>query len=220
MSYDQESALARRLEACYSGAVFDVLRAMGYPRQVLPHGIRPLDAQKKLAGPVYTVAGHINHYLSDHETLIRWTDFLSRAPSGSVVICQPHDSALSHMGELSAETLHFRGVRGYIVDGGCRDTEFILQLGFPVFCRYATPADIVGRWSIDVFGEPITIGIVTIRTGDYVLADRDGVVILPSEIAGDVVTRTEEVMQTENLVRVAILAGTDPKEAYLKFGKF
>ena len=124
------------------------------------------------------------------------------------------------MGELSAETLNFRGVRGYVVDGGCRDTDFILELGFPVFCSFTTPKDIVGRWVPDRFGEPLTIGEVTIRSGDYLLADRDGVVIIPGSMVNEVVSKTEEVLQTENTVRTAILAGMDPQEAYLKFGKF
>jgi regulator of RNase E activity RraA len=124
------------------------------------------------------------------------------------------------MGELSAETLNFRGIRGYVVDGGCRDTDFILELGFPVFCSFNTPKDIVGRWVPDRFGEPITIGEVTIASGDYLLADRDGVVIIPAKLVDEVVSKTEQVLQTENKVRTAILAGMDPQEAYLKFGKF
>ena len=109
---------------------------------------------------------------------------------------------------------------GYVVDGRCRDTEFILEQGFRVFCNLNTPADIVARWMPERFGEPVTIGDVTICTGDYLLADRDGVVIIPGRIAADVVARTEQVLQTENKVRTAILGGMDPQEAYLKFGKF
>ena len=124
------------------------------------------------------------------------------------------------MGELSAETMAHRGVRGYIVDGGCRDADYILRFGFKVFCRYFTPKDIVGRWLPETFEEPIDIGNVEIRTGDYVLADRDGVVIIPSEMAADVIQKTEEVMRTENLVRKAILEGVDPQEAYKKYGRF
>lgn len=212
--------LADRLEACYSGAVYDVLRAMGHPNQVLPSTIRPVETERKLAGRVWTVRGHIDEALDDHETLLQWTRLLSRAPAGHVVICQPQDSTLSHMGELSAETLQLRGVRGYIVDGGCRDSAFIARIGFRVFCRYFTPRDIVGRWVADAFGEPIEIGGVTIRTGDYVMADRDGIVIVPGEMAEEVVSRTEEVLRTENLVRTAILGGADPEQAYLEFGKF
>ena len=124
------------------------------------------------------------------------------------------------MGELSSETLTLRGVRGYVVDGGCRDSEFILKIGFPVWCRYFTPVDIVGRWVADGFGQPITIGSVTIGTGDYVFADRDGVVVIPSPLTEEVATKTEAVMGTENKVRKAILDGVDPQEAYQKYGKF
>jgi regulator of RNase E activity RraA len=72
----------------------------------------------------------------------------------------------------------------------------------------------------DRFGEPVTIGGVTISSGDWLLADRDGVVIIPGKIAQEVVTKTEQVLSTESKVRSAILGGMDPQEAYLKFGKF
>jgi regulator of RNase E activity RraA len=212
--------LAERLERCYSGAVYDVLREMGMPDQVLPPAIRPLDPGRPLAGSLFTVSGHLDAARDAHQTLLEWTRLLSIAPRGCVVICQPNDSTLSHMGELSSETLLHRGVRGYIVDGGCRDSAFILKSGFRVWCRYYTPKDIVGRWVLDSTGEPITIGDVTIRTGDYVMADRDGVVIIPGEKTVEVVTRVEEVLRTENKVRTAILRGVDPQEAYLKYGKF
>jgi 4-hydroxy-4-methyl-2-oxoglutarate aldolase len=89
-----------------------------------------------------------------------------------------------------------------------------------VFCSFATPADIGARWIPDAFGAPVTIGAVTIATGDYVLADADGAVIVPQAIAEAAVARTEEVVGTENAVRSAILAGMDPQAAYLKYGKF
>ncbi|MBP8296264.1 MAG: RraA family protein [Burkholderiales bacterium] len=209
-----------RLRRCYSGAIHDVLRAMGHERCVLPPSIRPLDATKKVAGPVWTVSGHIDRNQPAHETLLGWTTLLSRAPAGHVVVCQPQNHEIALMGELSAETLKNKGVLGYVVDGGCRDTEFILELGFPVFHAFFTPSDIVGRWIPDRFAEPVTIGEVTIRTGDYVLGDRDGVVVIPAELAEEAVTRTEAVAQTENLVREAIRGGMDPVDAYLKYRKF
>jgi len=212
--------LTERLGACYSGALHDTLRELGRRNCVLPHDIVPLVPSHKLAGRVFTVEGHLEPGLDGHETLLRWTEFLSIAPKNSVVLCQPNDSTIAHMGELSAETLQFRGVRGYIVDGGCRDTEFILRMGFPVFHRYTTPCDVVGVWVPDRYGEAIEIGGVAIASGDYVFADRDGVVIIPEDMADETVTHVEKMMQTENLVRKAILDGVDPKEAYLKFGKF
>lgn len=211
---------AERLEKCYSGAVYDVLRALGYPNQVLPHSIRPLLPERNLAGRIYTISGHARPDLGGHETLLAWTEMLSLAPRGSVVMMQPDDSTMAHMGELSSETMNLRGIRGYVVDGGCRDSAFIRRIGFRVFCRYFTPVDIVGRWQAEIFGEPIVIGGVTIHTGDYVIADFDGVVIIPAAFIGEVTMQAEKVLCTENLVRKAILEGVDPKEAYLRHGKF
>ena len=212
--------LTARLAALYTGAVHDVLRAMGHDNCVLPPSLRPLAATLKVAGPVWPVSGRIDRTKSPHETLIGWTTVLSKAPAGHVVVCQPNHQEVAMMGELSAETLKNKGVLGYVVDGGCRDTDFILQLGFPVFHTFFTPSDIVARWIPDHFGEPATIGSVTIRGGDYILGDRDGLVVIPKEMAEEAVRRTEEVALTENKVRDAIRGGMDPVDAYLKYGKF
>lgn len=215
-----DDALTERLQRCYTGAVHDVLRAMGHDNCVLPSALRPLDPALKLAGRVWTVSGRIDRTRSAHETLLGWTTLLSKAPPGHVVVCQPNNHEVALMGELSAETLRDKGVRGYVVDGGCRDTDFILALGFPVFHAFFTPSDIAARWLPDHYGEPVTIGGVTLCTGDYILGDRDGLVVLPAALAEEAITRTEGVALLENKVRDAIRGGMDPVDAYLKFGKF
>lgn len=212
--------LSARLEKAYGGVVFDTLREMGEPTCLLPHEIKPIRQDMKIAGPAFTVSGHLEHGLDPHETLLRWTGFLSKAPRGHVVVCQPNDHTIAHMGELSAETLQLRGVKGYVVDGGSRDTGFVLKIGFPVFCRYLTPRDVAGTWVPDEFGGAITIGSVKIEDGDYIFADIDGVIRIPARLVEAVADRVEEAMGTENLVRKAILAGEDPQKAYLEYGKF
>ena len=220
MSTNTDEALAARLRACYSGAVHDVLRAMGFERVVLPPSIKAIDPATRLAGPVWTVAGHFDRTKSRDETLLAWCTLLSKAPSGHVVVCQPHNHEIALMGELSAQTLKARGVLGYVVDGGSRDTELVLAQGFTVFCAFLTPADIVERWIPDRFGEPVTIGDVTIATGDFLLGDRDGVVAIPRRVVDAVLTRTEEVVATESEMRRALIGGMDPVEAYRRYGKF
>lgn len=209
------------IEGAYSGAVYDVLRAMGYPNQALPHEILPLKTGMQVCGPIFTVEGHPDPAIDGHESLLQWTAMLSKAPSGHVVMCQPNDSVMAHMGELSAETFHLRGVLGYIVDGGCRDTDFIEKIGFKVWYKYTTPVDVVGRWKAETFGEPINIGGVKIHSGDVVFADRDGIVVIPQGVVDEVVKKVEEVLNTENKVRTAIVKeGWDPQKAYLEYGKF
>ena len=215
-----EEQILSILESAYSGAVYDAMRELGLDEGILPNDIQPIDPNIPLVGKVWTCSGGIVAGISQDESLLSWTGMLSAAPSGSVVVCQPNDSTIAHMGELSAETLKFRGVKGYIVDGGNRDTDFILKLGFPVFCRYLTPSDIVERWIVQTMGEPITIGDVEIRTGDFIVADRDGAVLIPAAAASDVANRVDDVMNTENELRNMILSGMDPQEAYLKFRRF
>lgn len=217
---DHQDDFGDRLEKCYSGAVYDVLRAMGRPDQILPRTIRPLDPTRPLAGKIFTISGHVDHAVDGHTTLLEWTRMLSKAPGGSVVVCQPNDDTLAHMGELSAETFVYKGVRGYLCDGGCRDTVRILETGLRVWFRYHTPRDVVGRWVPDGFEDPVVMGGVLIRTGDYLMADRDGALVIPGEIIGEVVEKVEEVLRTENKVRTAILNGIDPVEAYLRHRKF
>ncbi len=212
--------LTERLSNCYTGAVHDVLRMMGVDDTVLPPDIKAIAPGTRLAGPVWTVAGHLDRTKTRDQCLLGWCTLLARAPSGHVAVCQPNNREVALMGELSAQTLAARGVLGYVVDGGSRDTDLVLAQGFPVFCAFLTPADIVERWIPDRFGEPVTIGAVTIRTGDYLLGDRDGVVIVPHDLAEEVVKRTEDVVATESEMRKALIGGMDPVAAYQKFGKF
>jgi len=213
-------SLGARLERCYTAAVHDVMRSRGFADFVLPSDIRSLSVGTRIAGKAFTLRGHVDPTIVPHDTYLAWTRFLGEAPAGTISICQPNNRTVAHMGELSAETLTRRGVKGYIVDGGCRDTAFIRRLGFPVWCRYATPADIVGFWLPEGFGEPIVIGSVTIRTGDFLLADDDGVIAIPAAHAEEIVGETEDVMGRENQVRKAILEGMEPQQAYLTYRKF
>ena len=212
--------LTQRLAACYTGAVHDVLRALGVENCVLPHLIKAIAPGTRLAGPVWTVSGHIDRTKTRDETLLAWCTLLSKAPPGRVIVCQPHTHEIALMGELSAQTLKARGVLGYVVDGGSRDTDLVLAQGFPVFCSFLTPADVVERWVADRYGEPVTIGAVTVSTGDYLLGDRDGVVIIPRALAEKAVAQAEEVVATESEMRQALISGMDPVEAYHKYGKF
>jgi 4-hydroxy-4-methyl-2-oxoglutarate aldolase len=212
--------LSARLARCYTGAVHDVLRIMGHENVVLPPAIKPIAPGTRLAGPAWTVAGHLDRTRTRHDTLLAWCTLLAKAPARHVIVCQPNTHEVALMGELSAHTLKARGVLGFVVDGGSRDTELVLEQGFPVFCAFLTPADIVARWIPDRFGEPVTIGAVTVTTGDYVLGDCDGVVIVPAALAHEVITRTEEVVATESDMRRALIDGMDPVAAYNKYGKF
>jgi 4-hydroxy-4-methyl-2-oxoglutarate aldolase len=213
-------SLSERLARCYTGVVHDVMRAMGLTAFVLPPDIRPILPDHTLAGPAFTVEGQVDPYADSHATLLAWTGLLSHARPGHVWVAQPNDHVVAHMGELSAETLKNKGVLGCVIDGGARDISFLLRIGFPAWCRFFTPRDIVGHWLPRAVDRDIRIGDVVIAPGDYMLGDRDGLIRVPQARAEEIAAAATAAMATESEVRKAILAGMDPQEAYRKYGKF
>lgn len=214
------AGLTARLEHCYTGVLHDVMRAMGLRDFTLPPELRPILPAQAMAGPVFTIDGIVDASADSHRTLLEWTGLLSKAPAGAVWVCQPNDRTVAHMGELSAETLKNKGIRGCLVDGFARDINFLIEMGFQTWCRGFTPRDIVGHWLPRAVGVPIRIGDVTLNPGDYLVADRDGAVCLPQARAAEIAGAAEAAISTENQVRTAILDGVDPQEAYLRHGKF
>ena len=209
-----------RLSKCYTGVIHDIMRDDGHKNFTLPSSIRPCKDKHILAGQIFTMEGSVDQTLDHHETLLAWTGFLSKAPKNKVVICQPNNHEVALMGELSAETLQLKGVRGYIVDGGARDLDFILKIDFPLWSSFYTPRDVVGYWKPTDFEKIIKIGDTIINNNDYVLADIDGVVIIPQKNIENILNRSENLINTENLVRKSIKEGMDPQEAYLKYSAF
>jgi 4-hydroxy-4-methyl-2-oxoglutarate aldolase len=106
------------------------------------------------------------------------------------------------------------------VDGGCRDVRFILEEGFPVFTRFVTPEDSTWRWQLRATQLPIVIGRVQIDPGDWIVGDDDGVVVVPSAVADDVLDEAESKAATETEVRAAVRQGVLPLEAYERYGTF
>jgi len=208
------------LQGVYTSVVHDVLRAMGRRDFTLPPRITPLQPELVLTGPAWTVEGQMVEGADAHRTLLDWTGLLSQAPGGHVWIAQPHNHVVAQMGELSAETLQRKGVLGAVMDGGLRDSGFITRLGFPCWRVFHTPRDVVGLWRPTAVAQPIMIDAVAVRAGDWLHGDSDGMVVIAAEILDEVIKKSVEAMQTESLVRRAILRGMDPQAAYLAHGKF
>ena len=208
------------LEGVYTSVIHDVMRAMGRRNFTLPPRITPLQPDTVLTGPAFTIEGRIDETADAHQTLLDWTGLLSQAPAGHIWVSQPHNQLVAQMGELSAETLHRKGVLGCVLDGGLRDANFILKLGFRSWRTFHTPRDVVGLWRPTAVNQPIIIGECLINPGDWLHGDRDGMVVIPAAHLDEVAEKGVTAMATESKVRRAILDGMDPQQAYLKYGKF
>jgi 4-hydroxy-4-methyl-2-oxoglutarate aldolase len=213
--------LARRFASVYTGALTDVLDRHGFLQQTLPPELAPLRARMQLAGPVYPILGrpHPNH---DYDTSIRLVlEMLGSVPPGHVAVYQTNDSASAHLGELSVTSLASRGCAGAVIDGGVRDADYILREDFPVFARYVTPQDCVPRWELLAHGEvTILVGGVRVAPGDWIVGDRDGLVIVPGARVDEILGEAEEKVATESEIRDSVRGGTLPLEAYELYGTF
>jgi 4-hydroxy-4-methyl-2-oxoglutarate aldolase len=214
--------LPRRFARIYTAAITDVMDEMGLQRQTLPSAIQPLTPDMRLAGYAFTARGrpHRGTPRDRDETLRRFLAMLGAVPADSVLVLAANDGVAAHFGELSAEWFRARRVRGAVIDGGTRDAAYLSRLRFPTFVRHRTPQDSVPRWRVQDWGQPLTIGGVRVALGDLIVADLDGVVVVPRRVAHEVATRCEKLVGTEDAVRKAVKRGMTPLAAYEKFGSF
>ena len=212
--------LSRRYRALYTGAVSDVLDRLGLRNQALPHYIMPLTLDMAVAGPAFTGQGYpvADVGNDDSDTRIRMLESIQ--PGTVSVWSSAGHFESAHWGEIMSNAARERGCTGAVVDGGLRDTRFILKMGFPVFCRFRCSASSIGRWEIKEWMVPITIGETIIHPDDFVFGDADGVVIIPKALTIEVLQKTEEIVQRENEMRAELAKGIPVSEVYKKYGKF
>jgi regulator of RNase E activity RraA len=215
-------SLPRRYARLPTAAITDVMDGMGLLRQTLPPDIQPLAPAMHAAGYAFPARGrpHRGSPRDRDQTLRRFLAMLGAVPADSVLVLAANDRAAAHFGELSAEWLRARRVRGAVIDGATRDAAAIARLRFPTFARYRTPQDSVPRWRVSDWGQPVTIGGVRVALGDVVVADLDGAVVVPRRVAQEVLQRCEALVGTDGAVRKGIRRGLTPLAAYEKFGAF
>jgi regulator of RNase E activity RraA len=100
----------------------------------------------------------------------------------------------------------------------CRDARSITALGYPVWCRGTLPLDCKGRTAVTAWRQPAVIGGLQVRPGDLVVADDDGVVVVPAELADETIRRALAKASKEHGLRDALEAGSTLRAAYDRFG--
>jgi regulator of RNase E activity RraA len=120
-------------------------------------------------------------------------------------------------GELISAACLNRRVVGVVTDGLARDTRKIRDLGFPVFCCGSLPTDVHGRLEVAFHGRPVEIDGVQIRPGDLIVADDDGVVIIPAEVESAVLKRCIEKYHEERRFLDAVSHGMGAEQAFGRF---
>ena len=217
-------------EKLYTPVVGDILDQMGHNHQFLPAAIRPLASQvptqlitsvkgdnwMKLAGYACTVLEN-DVYGVPKKPFGYMTEALDQLrPNEIYVATGAHNSAL--WGELLTASAKARGAVGAVVDGFARDTPMVLEQNFPVFCSGTWAQDSSVRTYVFDYRCDIEIGQVTIHDGDLVFGDVDGVLIIPKDVAEEVIEKALQKAATEKTMRKAVEQGMLVTDAFNKFG--
>jgi regulator of RNase E activity RraA len=152
--------------------------------RVMDMGMRPLWAPiPRIAGPAFPVRNEPADNLMLHIAI-------HRAPPGSVIVCQAGDSDYAQAGGNVCAWAQKRGVAGIVVDGVLRDVGESRDNRFPLFGRGIIPIP-AKRTKMGVLNGPITCGGVSVAPGDMVIADEEGIVVLPSAKAEEILKAAE-----------------------------
>lgn len=216
----ENTELCDRYEQLYTGLVADVLDSLGYKDQTMDPAISPIERSQTVAGVAFPAIGRCNRSVDHDMQIRRFLRMLGEAPENSCLVLNANANDSAQIGELTTKALAEQGCRGVISDSGIRDTKAVLNQGFPTFVRYRTPADSIHRWELFDWDTTVVVGGVEVNPRDIVVADIDGVTVVPKDIAEQVLIKAEEMRETENSVREAIQDGLAPEEAYDRYGTF
>lgn len=208
-----------RFEQLYTGAVNDVLREFCLLEQALPGHILPLREYQTVAGLAFTVKSSPNVKITgEMEFRAKMLDEMHE--NAFVLWDTSSDAKATLWGGVMTATAKGKKVKAACIDGGIRDTHQILEADFPVFYKYRVSNGSLGRCLITHYQIPIKIGDVTIKPGDIILGDVDGVLCVPRDIAYDVLTRAEEIKQNEKKIFGWVHEGQSIDEITQKGGYF
>jgi len=210
----QIAKLVSNLHVLESAALADVMVAMGLSSQVLGSELFQLGPAKKFAGPALCARGAETSELppvSTHEL-----DALVY-PGAVVVIETGRCQRGAIIGDNMVASMRKAGAVGFVVDGGVRDADELSLAEAPIVCRYKSPTSAHRFWAYRELQVPISLpGIwqdVTIRPGDLIMGDGDGIVALPLQHASIIIRYAEQHVATESRIRRAIENGTSREEA-------
>lgn len=217
-SKPNQITLAMMREALYCAVVCDALDAIGLKNQSPRVPIKPQTVPGVLVGRCRTTL---------------WAEMAHADPRPyelelqAVDSCQPDDVLIAAAGgsmrsglwgELLSTAARRSGCVGAIVDGAVRDVARMTQMAFPVWARDTSIYDSKDRNRVIDIDVPVEIGGVLFSPGDLVIADQDGIVVVPQAVEVEIIERAWNKVHAENKVREAIAGGLSATEAYKKFG--
>ena len=206
----------------YVALVSDALDDLGLRDQVMSFEIQPLRPDAVLAGVAFPIAVETTDEIlnpeSPYDSEMRAIQAIE--PGSVTIYSVPAGNRAAVCGELFGYAAQARGAVGAVVDGFVRDTRQLRAMGYPVFSRGGSPLDTRARARVRDFSVPIVAGGVEVNPGDFVVADSDGIVVLPAAALGDVRDLIERRERDEDGARVDLRAGLGMQAVWDKWQVF
>jgi regulator of RNase E activity RraA len=198
-------------------SVSDALEQLYNKRSFMSHRIHAI-SDGKIAGFAVTVQmdkaeGSAASAVTPMQTVI------DTAAANSVYVMAVADGDdIAGIGGLMATAMNARGFSGAVIDGGVRDVAYLKKIAFPVYATGIVPSTSVGHYRASG-NVPVTVGGVRVNPGDIVVADADGVVSIPKDIAAEVLVKAQALDQTEHSMYGYIEKLRSLEEAVKRFGR-
>ena len=202
----------------YTAVLSDSLDELGYHNQAMREWLRPLTGRQCFAGWARTMLCMDMYHVPPDPYAIEIEAVDSILPGEVVVVSTAESKRNAPWGELLSTAATARGARGAIVDGLVRDVKKIEALGFPLFATGIKPVDSKGRGRVVDYNRPVECGGVLVNPGDLVVADFDGVIVVPAQAVPNVVRLATEKASLENNTRDELMRGAYLRDVYAKYG--
>jgi len=213
--------MIQRYERIYTAAIVDVFQARNMHNQWLGPHIKCITKDLKrevVAGFAFTVQW-IFDPLPDERDKPAAKMVESYPEGGIIVVDAGADQVSGFWGELATTVCMRNGVRGAVINGAAKDTGFVKTMGFPIFAKYSSPIDGFYRCRLRGYQIPIWFNDILIRPDDFIVGDSDGVLVIPQEIAEEVLLEVEKRAAEETETRKLIKEGVSAEEASTRTGR-
>ena len=205
-------------ENLYTAVVSDSLDQLGVRNQAMREYLRPLHSPCKFAGWARTISCSDVYHIPDDPYTLEIEAVDSILPGEVLVVSTQQSKRNAPWGELLSTAAQARQARGAVIDGLVRDVDKIQKLGFPVLAAGIKPVDSMGRGVVTAYNVAVECGEVLVNPGDFVFADTDGVVVIPSAMVGEVTKMAADKVSRENNSRDELMKGVYLRDVYRKYG--
>jgi len=200
-SNPSDRSVADRLAELDAATICDVYDEYAWPEPALDPDIRMQTGPGgPLVGFAYTIEGQLTEGRGPDT---RKLEVVADTPEGCVAVWSGTNAeGICLFGDGLAAEMVEHGCRGMVADGGFRDRAALDRLDIPVFARYSSPVQSLGRWRVTRSEEPVVLpsatgGKLTVRPGDWILADGDGIVAIEADVIDQVLDRAEAIKREE-----------------------